>query len=292
MYEESMTIENQETVLADVDKTLRDIGKLPSLPVLILEILESINNDQIDIRALVKKISQDQSLVARVMRVANSPFYGLSRQIDSIEQAVIVLGFNSLLGLVTAASIIHTFPPMPKNFDQTEFWRHSVCVAVWAKILAAHFGFKPETAFTAGLLHDIGKLVVVVYFQDGFKLIQKSVAEGMRLRDAERHVVGMDHAMLGRKVAEHWHFPLEICQAIETHDNPLKSSSATNFYDIIYVANLLDNVETEIGELDDGSGYISSEVWARLGLDMNTLHRLSEETKRLQPGMLMLIGEY
>lgn len=147
-----------------IDSLLNQIHALPSLPSLVVEILQSFDNENVDTALLARKIASDQAIVARVMRVANSPFFGLSGQIGSISEAIVVLGFNNLRGLVTSAAIINLFPNPGKQFDLHVFWCHSIGAAVCAKLLAKHAGVDAETAFTTGLLHDIGRLVIGVYF--------------------------------------------------------------------------------------------------------------------------------
>ena len=106
------------TLSRNIDNVLDEVRILPSLPVLLMEIIESMNNDQIKVSEFGSKISQDQALVARVMRVANSPFFGFSSRIRSIEQAITILGFNTLRGLVIAAGVIKAFEMIPEQFDQ------------------------------------------------------------------------------------------------------------------------------------------------------------------------------
>lgn len=150
----------------DAGKVLERIQKLPSLPSLVIEILASLNDEHVDVATLANKIARDQAIVARVLRVANSPFFGLSGQTGSIFEAVAVLvycftlGGKNLRGLVTAAAIINALPRTEKGFDWRAFWHHGIVTAVCAKVLARRAGLNPETAFTAGLLHDIGKLMM------------------------------------------------------------------------------------------------------------------------------------
>lgn len=275
-----------------VSNVLNHIQKLPSMPSIVLELLDNFNNEKVDIATLANKIARDQAIVARVMRVANSSFFGLSGQVSSISEAVSVLGFNNLRGMVMAAGIINALPRPSQGFDWTVFWRHSIRTAVCAKVLAKSVGLSPETAFTAGLLHDIGKLVMGVYFPQAFEQAREldagSTIENLQ---AERTALGMDHAEIGGEVAKRWHFPPEIREAVELHHAEPRAGVEKTLTDVIYVANLFAHA------LDDGriqetsEVYLSTTAMLRLEIDGDKLEMLAEEAQRLYDGAVMLIGE-
>ena len=273
------------TLSRNIDKVLDEVRILPSLPALLMEIIESMNNDQIKVSEFGSKISQDQALVARVMRVANSPFFGFSSRIRSIEQAITILGFNTLRGLVIAAGVIKAFEMIPEQFDQAGFWRHSISTGVWARLLAKHAGLNEGIAFIAGLLHDIGTLVLVINFPDGFSRVQQLVMEGMGLLAAEAQIFGLDHPMIGAKLVSHWNFPLEISQAISHHHDPVKSGLETILQDVIYSANLLSHQTL----IEDDRAYCVEEARTRMGLHNDALAALTKEAERILEGALILM---
>jgi putative nucleotidyltransferase with HDIG domain len=269
-----------------IGKVLDKIQSLPSLPLVVMDILDSINQVDMNIDILSKKISTDQAIVARVLRVANSPFYGLSGQIDCISRAVTVLGFNSLRGLVMAAAVINAFPRTEKKINWESFWQHSICVAVCAKALAKYAGQNPETAFTTGVLHDVGKLVIAVHFPQAFSS-QDVTTETLQ---AEQEMLGFDHAGLGGEVAKHWHFPLTIQQAILHHHDCNRVVDEKNLIDVIYIANLLAH------SLDDGMiksehcDFLTVEAWKRLGVPAAALEDLADEVQQMYDGTITLIS--
>jgi putative nucleotidyltransferase with HDIG domain len=241
---------------------------------------------------MANKIARDQAIVARVMRVANSSFFGLSGQISSIFEAVSVLGFNNLRGLVMAAGIINALPRPEQGFDWTVFWRHSIRTAVCAKVLAKRVGLSPETAFTTGLLHDIGKLVMGVYFPQAFAQAHESDDEStIEALQAERVALGMDHAALGGEVAKRWHFPPEVREAVELHHTEARTGVEKTLTDVIYIANLFAHA------LDDGhireadAAHLATMARLRLELESDKLEALAEESQQLYDGAIMLIGE-
>jgi putative nucleotidyltransferase with HDIG domain len=281
---------DEEENTGNVNNVLDHIQKLPSLPSLVMEILENFNNEKVEVAVLANKISRDQAIVARVLRVANSPFFGLSGQIGSISEAISVLGFNNLRGLVMAASIINAFPHTGK-FDWAAFWRHSIGAAVCAKSLAKRVGLNPETAFTAGLLHDIGKLVMGVYFPQVFEQAHEfDDGSSVESLQAERAALGLDHAALGGEVAKRWNFPQAIREAVELHHTEAIAVTGKTLTDVIYVANLFSHA-LEDGHIQEAkAAHLASEAWARLGLESDKLEVLAEEVQRLYDGAVMLIS--
>lgn len=283
--------EEQQANLDSVSNVLNHIQKLPSMPSIVIELLDNFNNDNVDVTTLVKKLAQDQAIVARVLRVANSSFFGLSGQVGSIAEAISVLGFNNLRGLITAVSIINIFSHTEKSFDWNAFWRHSIGTAVCAKVLAKHVGLNPETAFTAGLLHDIGKLVMAVYFPQAFSQAHESSdSSSIDSLQAERLALGMDHAALGGEVAKRWHFPVEIRTAVALHHAEAGGGVKKTLIDVVYIANLfahaLDN-----GRIEEAhTAHLTIEADSRLVIDSDKFESLAEEMQRLYDGAVMLIN--
>ncbi|HEY0268632.1 MAG TPA: HDOD domain-containing protein [Methyloradius sp.] len=278
-----MSPEGQEKL----DILIRHIHTLPSLPSVIVEIMQSFNNDKIDTSTLAKQIESDLGIVAKVLRVANSPFFGLSGQIGSIFEAIVVIGFNNLRGLVTSAAIINVLPKQLRAFDLQEFWQHSIRTAVCARVLAKPAGIDPEAAFTAGLLHDIGILVIGMYFPEAIEKadIKFDIGTAESLQ-REHDVIGMDHAALGGEVVRHWHFPEAIQQAITQHH--MEPEHKNILVDVMYVANLFSHSLSHESTADDSQLQLSANE--RLGIDNAELESLAKEANQLYSGALMLIG--
>ena len=280
-----MSLEGQEKL----DTLIRHIHTLPSLPRVIVEIMQSFNNDNIDTSTLARQIESDLGIVAKVLRVANSPFFGLSGQIGSIFEAIVVVGFNNLRGLVTSAAIINILPKQLKTFDLQAFWQHSIRTAVCARLLAKPVGIDQEAAFTAGLLHDIGILVIGMHFSEAMEKngmqFDTGTPESLQI---EHDVIGMEHATLGGEVAKHWHFPEPIQQAISQHHVSMPAGHKNILVDVLYVANLFSHSLSH-GKADSDT---ELQLYAkeRLGIDADTLESLAKEADQLYSGALMLIG--
>ena len=197
---------------------IRQIQELPSLPVVVLELLSSMDQDDTDVHVLAQKIELDQGLAAKTLRIANSSFYGMQSKVTSIPQAVSVLGFHSIRTVVTACALTGSFAPVAGGFDFKAFWRHSLATAIAARLLAPHLRVNPETAFTAGLLHDLGTLVLVTRFPAEHALVRSyRQAHDCQMAEAELAVIGIDHAQVGSALAAYWKFPEAIQQAVADH---------------------------------------------------------------------------
>lgn len=272
-------------------EVLGKVRQIPSLSVVVAELLVSLNRDESDTATLVSKIAQDQGLAARVLRVANSPFYGLNSRVSAVSEAVVVLGFHAVRSLALAAGILNVFPPgASTKFDRLAFWRHAVGTGVCARVVAARVGCEPESAFTAGLLHDVGKLALHVYFSDVFEaVLDRRSAGDLTIAEAERELLGYDHSAIGYEIARNWRFPPQIQQAIRDHHDPDAQPSALG--DVVHVANSL-CIALDIGCGGDHQvPRISHAAWARLGLGWEALGQSLREIERLNAGMNLLLAE-
>ena len=200
-------------------EVLLTIHKLPSLPAVVLELLASMAQDDAPIETLGKKIAQDQALTAKSLRLANSSFYGMVQQVTTPQQAISVLGFRTIRCLVTTAALIGAAPNANHAaFDSKMFWRHGIAAAVCAREIAHYLGCNAEFAYTAALLHDIGRLVVVTQFPLHFDAILAFLSEHRCTPvQAEQAILGMDHTVVGHALTQHWKFPLALQQAVASH---------------------------------------------------------------------------
>ncbi|MHB0985501.1 MAG: HDOD domain-containing protein [Sulfuricella sp.] len=275
-----------------IEQVIRVVQQVPSLSAAVHEILASFDKEDVEIAELVQKLSHDQGLTARVLRVANSPFYGLSSKVGSVGEAVVVLGFHNVRSLVAAAGIINQFPVAEgkDGFDRLAFWQHGIGTGTCAQVLAKKLGRDQALAFTAGLLHDIGRLVLDVYFREDFTVaVARCTAEDVSLLDAERAELGLDHGMVGYELAHRWKFPPSIQQAIRDHHQPEREPAALT--DLVHVANTLCHA-LDIGNSgNEIMPSLSSAAWTRLGLDWETMPALMAEIELQYAGMHLLVSE-
>jgi putative nucleotidyltransferase with HDIG domain len=223
-----------------IAEVLQTVHKIPSLPMVIMELLASINQEDTDIDALGTKIEQDQALTAKTLRLANSSFYGMAHQITTAHQAISILGFRTIRCLATTAGLIAALPAGANtSFDPMAFWRHGIAAAVCARELAANIDCEAENAYTAALLHDIGRLVLATQFPVHFSAALAYQAEqGCSLIEAESEMLGLDHTAVGHALTRHWNFPSALQDAIALHHTPRLAHEDT-LTTVVRAANLL-----------------------------------------------------
>jgi HD-like signal output (HDOD) protein len=264
-----------------LDEVIRRVHDLPSLPAVVAELLTSMEQDDIDLNYLAGRIALDQALTAKTLRLANSSFYGMPSKVTSIQQAMSVLGLHSVRTLVTACGVIGAVPPaagLALDFDQ--FWRHAIATAVWARALARHLRQSPDTAFTAGLLHNLGTLVLATRFPEEYAAVPLWRAEHAEasVAEAELAVFGVDHAQAGSALAAHWKFPTAIQDAI-SHQH---RANATGLALAVGLAHLL-------AESSDASEEQREHAWATLAFDDEQRQQLSEKCPLMVSDMCQIL---
>ena len=265
------------------------VQDLPSLPAVVMELLSSIEQEDIDISVLAKKVSYDQALTAKTLRLANSSTYGLQVKVTTIQQALTFLGFQTTRNLITAAAITGCFPSgRCEGFHDKAFWRHSIATAACARALARRMRFNQDIAFTAGLLHDIGRLVLVTGHPDAYaQVVAWHAQHGGDWQDAEQAVLGIDHVDAGVALADHWNFSSTMRQAIAYHHAP-DVHGAGFLAAIVHVANAIVHALDLTAEDDELVPRVSSVAWDAMGLNEEAYLHLFRETE-LQFGEMSAI---
>lgn len=248
---------------------------LPALPAVVTDLLASFDEENVDIGALAQQIGRDQSLAARLLRVANSSFYGLQTKVSSINEAVVVLGFRAVRSMVIAVGVGGVFrADQCPGFTIQAHVRHGVGVGLAARALAQATRRNAEIAFTAGILHDIGKLVLASCFASQYR-------ETLAYRDrhdcllvvAERDVLGLDHAAVGGLLADAWHFPSILRSAVAEHHAPA-GATADSLADLIHLADAIAH-GLALGPWDGEPVMpIDQTAWQRLGVDAEIIAQL------------------
>jgi putative nucleotidyltransferase with HDIG domain len=262
-----------------LDQAVASVRDLPTLPLIVTELIMSFEQADVSVGELAAKVSKDQALTAKTLRLANSSFYGLQCKVRTIEQAIAVLGFDSVRALVTSAGIIGNFGSGAGGFDYTAFWRHAVGTALCAKSLARLAKCNQEFAFVSGLLHDIGRMVLVTGFPEQYAdVIAHRYANDCELLQAERSVLGLDHAVVGRALAEHWKFPQLIQRAIAHHHAPM-AQDLGDIPSVVHVADAIVHALDLAGQHDELVPVIAQNAWDSLGMDNAGLRRVLVETE-------------
>jgi len=264
-----------------LDDVLRRTHNLPSLPTVVLELLASMDQEDVNIDTLTSKIGQDQALTAKTLRLANSSFYGMAKQVSTIHEAIAILGFRTVRSLAATAALIGTFAGRtPTSFNVVPFWRHSIAAAVCARELATHLDLNQEQAYIAGLLHDIGRLVLVTQFQPNYEATMAHRSQfDCGLLDAEQAVLGIDHAAVGLGLTRHWKFPDAVTQAIGAHH----ASTSLDLQPLSLVVMASDVIAHALDlsmDDDDAVAPVPTDLWQQLGLDQQVLLKVLASTEK------------
>ena len=223
-------------------KLLSHIRNLPSIPVVIFEVTKLLSNPMTSAADLGRIISRDQGLVAKILTVANSPFYGLPRRVSTIEFAIVILGFDHIKNIVMALSMVEAFKKNDgHNWNSDSYWNHTLMAAGAAKKIADEKGYsKPGEVFTAGLLHDLGIAVIQRYFNEEFNVICDLVKEQqISYLKAEEQVLGITHQEVGQFLANRWNLPEALGETIANHHFPSKSEDNKILASIVHLADFM-----------------------------------------------------
>lgn len=244
---------------------IAQLGELPTLPHVVQKLASTIGRPNVSAEEIGILIEKDQVLSAKVLRLANSPFYGFPARIASVGHAVVVLGLNVVKGLTLCATAFDIM----KDAGMDRLWRHSLGVAITAQILGARVAIKnPEEVFVAGLLHDIGKVVLYVKWPDVGNRIQAVQKSGDRpLMEVEQDLFQLTHADVGGWLADAWHLPTALREPIRYHHTPAGAQDAVLQTAIVHVADVLVKGLACGNPGDDLVPPLSRQAWDLLGLD-------------------------
>lgn len=262
-----------------------DADKLPKIPEVVQQLIQSLNNDDVDIQKLARQISLDQVITARILRVANSPIFGGQRDIATVNDAVIRLGLNTVRSLVMAAGFVTTLKS-PADFDIKNFWRHSFRIATLCKWLAQFSELKDvdrEAAFCCGMMNNIGVLVIHIIYPKHASEIETLVSHGGNRLSIEASRLEYTNNDVASLLAEHWHFPTLFQYALFNQANPLGSDGdSVNIYAaLIYIAKYLDDSITDECNGDAIAVSMPVEVVNAIGIDCERVIAELEAAKEL-----------
>ena len=228
--------------MTETDKILEKIKELPTLPTVFSRLSDAMSNPRITNDEIAEIISSDQAAALKVLKVVNSAFYGFSGRIDTISRAILYLGLNEVRNLVFALSVINLFKKKKAlmNFRPAEFWSHSIGVGIVTRIIGSTIQIPNlENFFLAGILHDIGKLILFEHAPDDYeKVLEKVEEKRCLIMEAEKEVLGFDHAKIGELLAAKWNLPPTIKNAIRYHHSGMMDGSTDKLVAAVYIADI------------------------------------------------------
>ena len=226
----------------DPQKVIEKIDDLPTLPRTVLKITELVNDPKSSAKDLARVITDDQVLTVRLLKLVNSSFYGFPQRISTVTGAIVLLGFDAIRNLLLTTSVFDLFANRnrQKKQDQERFWDHSLGCAVGAKVIGNYLRHdKIEELFVSGLLHDIGKIVEMMFLPDEFSEIAAAVnRDNILITTAENNVLGYNHAEVGKLLAEKWNLPVKLVQVIAHHHHPDNAGSFAMEAAIVHLADI------------------------------------------------------
>lgn len=252
----------------DMDRLISREAELLSLPQVFRKIMDAVNNPQSSVAYVAELIAGDVGLSARLLRLVNSAHFGLSTKIDTLERAVAITGMNRLLSLASGVGIVSRFRGIRSDLITMEgFWRHSIFCAITARLLAQRGGLPGrESFFVGGLLHDIGRLLLLRASPERMRAaILDSAESGDELSLAETRHLGFDHSAFGGRLLKQWSFSDTLCDMVENHHAPHKAQAPENAA-IIHIADISAHA------LDVGNSgmhsipALSNDVWDTVGI--------------------------
>lgn len=271
------------SVVATIEEVILKTIDIPSLPVIAVKVLKLTKDDRSSMNELERIINRDEAFSARILKIANSPYFGRSRDIDSISTAMMVIGFNNMQSLVLASALKDIYKKT--SLFERGLWEHSLCVSIAASVLAHETRLAPsEEAHIAGLTHDLGCSVIYNSMTKEYSaLMEKAYHDGIPLIQAENEVLGFNHCNAGQLIAKKWRLPvnMELVMAYhhkETIVNMPDSESEVN-KNLCKIVSVADSLC-----FDMGIGMKNPERSSKTGLEEIGIHedRLSEIKKEIE----------
>jgi HD-like signal output (HDOD) protein len=226
----------------NMDRLIQKIEQIPTIPIVSQRIMEISGDEKAPFKDFVAIIEKDQVLAAKILRVANSAFYGFLSRVSSLEHALVILGINEVKSIVLGCSVYNFFSHNKSDaFDRTRFWKHAIICSQVARLLGTHFNTKnDDSLFLTGLIHDIGKVVLDQYLHEEFlQIIEYVSLTKTTFSEAEKKILGTTHYQIAARLLKQWRFPDEVIMQILYHHAPWHDKNHGPNSIIIYLANVL-----------------------------------------------------
>lgn len=265
--------------MIELEKLISRIEELPPLPDIVVKLLHASRDPNVSTREMVELIKHDPSLTFKVLRLCNSSYYGLPRKINSIQEALVYIGTDTLVNFILAGCLSSFYQQAQRGYgmEKGELWRHSVGCAIASHCIAQRSREDSSgMAFTAGLIHDVGKIILDAYVEESIhRIIQKVDEEKISFIEAEKDILGFSQAEAGAKLAKHWNLPPALIDAIANHQFPDNAETDPLLVSQVHLGNIL-CISFGIGLGTDGLAYTFHPKALELtGLEVGDLYKLS-----------------
>lgn len=283
-----MTVSPRELITGAID--------LPSLPEVVMRAIELVNDPEASAIDIGRVLSEDSALTARLLKIVNSPFYGFPSRIDTVSRAITVIGTLDLLDLILATSVVKMFSGVPNDLvSMDSFWKHSLYGGVVARLLAAR-SKQPnvEHFFVAGLLHDLGSLVIYRKLPElAREALLRARYNGIVLQQAEQELLGFDHAMVGAELIRTWKLPASLVEAVEFHHNPSQAPNYPLIAAVVHVADVIASAIRSGAGASEAAPPLDPSAWDRIGLPTLAIEALLiEADQQFGDAQSMILGSH
>lgn len=264
----------------DAERIVTNVLKVAALPAVTVKFSEAIRDPLTSNQDLENIVSEDSALAAKVLMIANSALFNFPSKIDTIANAITIIGHKQLSEIILSCSIVGMFKDIPQGvIDMDLFWRHSIAVATAARILASSRREQNiEKFFTAGLLHDIGKLIIFVEApKDAVEVLKQCDEKNELMYKVEKDVLGFDHAKLGAMLLKKWKLPEEVVSAVYYHHMPSISSGNIVAPAIIHIADMMTHALQFGSSGEKFVPTLNEKAWKSLDLDLEVISPVLEQ---------------
>lgn len=271
-----------------LDYIVNQVDDIKTLPSIMMEVTRLAEDPDSTVKDMEYEILKDHVLTAKVLRLANSAYYGYARSISTVSQATVLLGFQTVKSIALASTVNEFLSTELKGYQlvENELWEQSQTCGLISRYIAQVVKYKqPEEAYIAGLLRDIGKTVLNQHMEKQYGEVLDLVMDGkMSFIEAEKEIFGFDHAEIGGKIAKKWNMPEQLVETISFHHSPEKSTLAPNLVAIVHLADAI-TMMMGIGIGLDGLAYNLSED------ALNTLNLTIEDFENIVADSMDLVSD-
>ncbi len=270
-----LTVDKSVATRDEILQELRNIRDLPTLPSVFACIIRALRNPNASVKEIARVVEADQAITMKILRLINSSFYGLSRSVDTVHQAIVLLGSNTLKNVVISASVFKALggAGADKTFNREAFWQHSIGCGMIARFLGNQVGCgREEEGFIAGIIHDTGKVILDQHFHDKLTVVMQRVRLArVSFYQAESDTLGITHSELGAYLAELWSLPEKLVAVIAQHHRFDPAAQHASLVALVQVSDMLVRKYGVGSGGDDLIPDLDERIWRQIKLSPDKL---------------------